>query len=393
MMSKAKIKLYLIPLILLAIVLLLYSINAIRFEENDDSLMLLFASGVYTGTPEFRLVFIHPIYGYLIKTFYNLFSTVEWYTIFFVVLSIVSFSILFKIINKTIRKKPLKIAAFALTFSLFCYTTTLLQFTHIAAICAISGCLQVKYGKQIWLGYILVFFGLLIRFEAALLCIILLAPLFATFSINHLPKISWKPLNILALLVVFTFTTEKFAYQTKKWKDFTTFNKLRGSLIGNPNATLANVDLSNTSVSSVAYKCVQENFTNEDQIGIQELNSITSNLNQKSFFSRINNINRLLHFKTLWIIYLIGLIIILNIKSENKKIAIAIQAIIFCCAFAYLSTKTAVKYRVFYTAFFAITISWPLAFKKGKFWQEIGLSCLILLVSVYWLKLPIIQLI
>ena len=42
----------------------------IRFEENDDIVMLLLASGNYTGELESTLIFIHPIYGVFLNILY-----------------------------------------------------------------------------------------------------------------------------------------------------------------------------------------------------------------------------------------------------------------------------------------------------------------------------------
>ena len=66
----------------------------IRFETNDDVVMLLLASGNITGTPEFFLVFINAIYGFLVSSLYKIFPFVEWYTLLFSFIHIVSISVL-----------------------------------------------------------------------------------------------------------------------------------------------------------------------------------------------------------------------------------------------------------------------------------------------------------
>ena len=43
----------------------------IRFQDNDDSLMCLIASGNYSGTPDAHLVFINYFYGLIVKIFYS----------------------------------------------------------------------------------------------------------------------------------------------------------------------------------------------------------------------------------------------------------------------------------------------------------------------------------
>ena len=56
-----------------------------RFEENDDVIMLLLASGNYTGNFESNLIFINPIYGGLVAFLYKSIKGIEWYTFLFIV--------------------------------------------------------------------------------------------------------------------------------------------------------------------------------------------------------------------------------------------------------------------------------------------------------------------
>ena len=77
----------------------------IRFEENDDITMLLFASGKYTGTPESHLVFINYIYGLFVSFLYSLTGKIEWYTILFAIIHIISLSVIvWSVITKNIKK-------------------------------------------------------------------------------------------------------------------------------------------------------------------------------------------------------------------------------------------------------------------------------------------------
>ncbi|MGB0165887.1 MAG: hypothetical protein ACPF8V_03430, partial [Luteibaculum sp.] len=57
-----------------------YFLGIIRFEQNDDVMMLLLASGAYTGEPEYRLVFMNPMLGHLLNALYQGKESIEWYT-------------------------------------------------------------------------------------------------------------------------------------------------------------------------------------------------------------------------------------------------------------------------------------------------------------------------
>ena len=84
------------------IFVLLAWIFSIRFETNDDVVMLMISSGAYSGTPDYHLVFINVIYGLLLKALYTIFPNMEWYTILFALLHIFSFSLIFWIYSKRI---------------------------------------------------------------------------------------------------------------------------------------------------------------------------------------------------------------------------------------------------------------------------------------------------
>lgn len=49
------------------LIIFLSLILPLRFEENDDVMILLFSSGNYTGQPENILVFMNIIYGSVLQ--------------------------------------------------------------------------------------------------------------------------------------------------------------------------------------------------------------------------------------------------------------------------------------------------------------------------------------
>ena len=155
----------------------------IRFEENDDVVMLLLASGNYTGNFESKLVFINPIYGFIVSGLYRNIKGVEWYTFLFIALHIISLSI---IIHKVISLK-LKIVlkgSLILFFSIIELNLIMyLQFTTVAMILSIAAVLLLNFDikRNFILSSILLFMAGLIRFEAALLILIFMTPNFVYF--------------------------------------------------------------------------------------------------------------------------------------------------------------------------------------------------------------------
>ena len=78
----------------IAYVALLASVLPIRYEENDDIMMAMIANGSYSGAPDYHLVYINVIYGYVLTLLYGWTSAVEWYTLSFMVLHVLSMSFL-----------------------------------------------------------------------------------------------------------------------------------------------------------------------------------------------------------------------------------------------------------------------------------------------------------
>ena len=111
----------------------------IRFEENDDVVMLLLASGNYTGSFESNLVFINPMYGSLVSMLYRFTTEVEWYSVLFVFFHLVSFSViihyLFSLKIKYKLKGSLVILLSVIELNLVMY----LQFTTVSILLTIAG--------------------------------------------------------------------------------------------------------------------------------------------------------------------------------------------------------------------------------------------------------------
>ena len=49
----------------------------LSFEENDDVVMAMIANGTYSGVPDFHLVYINVIYGYVLTLLYGLLPAIE----------------------------------------------------------------------------------------------------------------------------------------------------------------------------------------------------------------------------------------------------------------------------------------------------------------------------
>ena len=78
----------------IAFVAILSAVLPIRYEENDDIIMAMIANGSYSGMPDYHLVYINVLYGFVLTLLYGWTSAIEWYTLSFMVLHILSMSFL-----------------------------------------------------------------------------------------------------------------------------------------------------------------------------------------------------------------------------------------------------------------------------------------------------------
>lgn len=105
MQIKYKQKRYLMLLfcILLNIILftLVLSKNVSYFQTNDDYRMRLISSGLYTGDPEYQLVFIKSFIGFVLQFLYGINKTFPWYDWMTILgMFIPSTYILYQMVNK-----------------------------------------------------------------------------------------------------------------------------------------------------------------------------------------------------------------------------------------------------------------------------------------------------
>ena len=151
-----------------------------HYEENDDIVMCMIANGGLSGTPDGHLVFINALYGWIIAGLYRLTKIVEWYSLAFCILHILSMSVVIFIIIKDCKIRPLYKFLFVVFLYVFwIHIIIYFQFTTTAGLLCFSGCLALIQPSKKWriIGVCAVFVASLIRFHVAGLVGLLCAPL------------------------------------------------------------------------------------------------------------------------------------------------------------------------------------------------------------------------
>lgn len=323
----------------------------IRFEENDDVVMLLLASGNYTGHFESNLVFINPIYGFIVSGLYRLINGVEWYTFLFIALHIISLAI---IIHKVIFLK-LKIvlkASLILFFSIIELNLIMyLQFTTVAMILSIAAVLLLNFEnrRNFLVSSILLFLAGLIRFEAALLILMFMIPYFVYFIYVSKTYSRFFQLFILFLLILAPRFLSDLT-MSQKWKDYNEFNRLRTKVNDNLNADYSE-DIYRGVCSKEDYYLLKMFFPDPSSINSETLEQLIINIdNTKSFSKNIKNITmQILNYKHeffLLIMLLISLILF-NYHKKNNIYLLILYSFFLILILSYISIDGILKNRIF----------------------------------------------
>ena len=337
--------------------LILNALFSVNFEENDDVVMLLIASGKYGTAPDNHLVFINFMIGTLLNFFYNVFPEVEWYTLLLVVLNLVSFAFITKLVLGTAQTIRSKAILFLFLTAIFVYSSIALQFTRTAAIVAIAGVSLIYSSKHKYTGAILFVIGSLIRFEAAMLILLLSWPLFLPASKNIKAYFQRKEFKALACALLLTAIGEAVDYSyyrmDAEWKDYVAYNQVRGKINDNPNARLIDSITLPEEVAPNDYQLLLIALADPQSLTIEHLEKIHHAIGNKSFFQKLGNIKYIKRYDKFLLLFaaLSALFFLQNKENRMKNLFIIFT---FISLMAYITLDATLKGRVFFPALFGV---------------------------------------
>lgn len=375
----------------IVVFLFLAWILSIRFESNDDIVMLMISSGAYSGVPDYHLVFINVIYGLLLKSLYFIIPGLEWYTVLFCLLHIISFSLIFWIYSKRITTAFGQILLLLLLLVLQARFVVGLQFTTTAAITACAGlALYFERGKSFkFIGLFLFLIGSLIRFEAAMLCFGVYAPVML-FPLSGRIRSKRQLLNtglILSAILVLPMLARVVDAQVYKhnseWRYYVDYNRVRGALNDNPN--FANL-LNDNPICSVADINDLRNLGNfiADPVvlDLHAINHVKEVLDIKPFFDKSQNIKIWICFYVDTIVCILLLILLLMLERRvTYRWGLLFSGLSFFILLSWISLNATVKERVFLSAIVPLMLIIVLLITsyQKKIWKIIVSSVLYLL--------------
>ncbi len=346
----------LIFIFFILISILLNHLFSIKFETNDDPVMLLIASGKYSGNLDNHLVYINSVFGSLLNLLYSFYAGIEWYTISFVALNTLSISILAKLIFNSSYSVIFKIVLLLFLFSVFINYTVCLQFTRTASILAITGLSVIYNSKYKLFGVILFVFGFLIRFEAAILILLISLPLFipSTRNIKYLFFNKNSKALIFAILISIFCKAGDYIYYNinPDWNSYLEYDQIRQKINANPNAYNDDLKLPK-SISPVDYELLLSFHTNLSAINSNDLKKIYKSIDKIPLSQKIHTgIYRMLSYR--YFIFSLSLLTFFFFyQNKLKRPQILLMFFIFWGLFIYISLNATPHPRVFYPASFA----------------------------------------
>jgi len=163
------------------------------FGTNDDIVLKSFASGRYTGQPEYQLIYSTPLFGLLLQGLFRFLPNFDWYTF---VMFLSQVTAITAIMMSLLRKQPTSVRLLIIAVGVFIFPKFLfpMQFTGAAILLSMAGMtllfrqFEDRPTHYLYSGFALLTLGMAIRWEAGSLVVGIFAVplLLATWKSEHL---------------------------------------------------------------------------------------------------------------------------------------------------------------------------------------------------------------
>lgn len=328
----------------------------LTFEENDDVMMAMIANGSYSGTPDCHLVYINVIYGWVLMLLYSMTRAIEWYTLSFAVLHILSMSVLsYCILTTPNRATWEKVLWLLILYVLWARIIVALQFTTTAGLTALAGCVLLlrESKKARWTGVLFVIVAALIRFMAAGLVGVLMAPI-----IIYTYRLEWR--KYIAIVVMLTavvacrYTNGKIYDSDPEWKYYREYNKLRAQVNDDPNAKMLEPENLPEGIEWSDYEALLRFYPDPERIDLTAIRQLRAVVDNVSLREQIMNVHLLDQYVVeLCIILALLLMMIFTTGNRSKFTFLILYAVFMAVLMIYVSLDGILKNRVF------LCMLWP----------------------------------
>ena len=289
------------------------------FEENDDVMMAMIANGSYSGAPDYHLVYINVLYGMVLAGLYTLTRAIEWYTLSFAILHILSMTALsYCLITTPNRARWEKVLWLIVLYVLWARIIVALQFTTTAGLVCLAGCVLLlrESKKARWSGVALVIIAALIRFWAAGLVGLLMAPI-----IVYTYRLEWR--KYIAIVMMLTavvgcrITNQKIYDRDPEWKYYRTYNLLRAQLNDNPNAYKLRPSQLPENINWIDYQLLLRFTPDAEQIDLPAIRQLSAIVGDVPMRNQWQNLHRLDKY-AVEVVILMALLVLMILTTGNR---------------------------------------------------------------------------
>lgn len=320
------------------------------FEENDDVMMCMIANGTYSGTPDYHLVYINVIYGAVLAALYSLTTAIEWYTLSFAILHILSMSVIsYCILTTPNRARWERILWLIVLYVLWARIIIALQFTTTAGLICLAGCMLLlrERKRARWSGVLLVIIAALIRFMAAGLVGLLMAPI-----IVYTYRLNWR--KYIAVVVMLTAVVgcrvaNKAVYdRDPEWKYFREYNQLRAQLNDNPNAYRMTTAQLPEGIDPMDYQLLLRFIPDAEQIDLPAIRQLSAVVGAVPVKQQMRNLHRLDKYAVeIVILFALLVLMILTTGNRDKRLFLLLYTLFMMILIVHVSLDGFLKNRVF----------------------------------------------
>ena len=320
------------------------------YEENDDIVMAMIANGSYSGMPDCHLVFINVLYGYVMTCLYGWTTAVEWYTLSFAVLHIISMTVLvYCLMTKSNRSRWERILWLIVLYAIWARIIGAFQFTTTAGLVCLAGCMLLlrERWQMRWAGVALVIIGALIRYMAAGLIGLLMAPIILYTYRNEWRK--YIPVAVMMLAVVgCRIANQKIYDRDAEWRYYRSYNQLRAQLNDNPNAYTVQPEQLPAGVDSTDYQMLLRFIPDPEQIDLETIRTLRRTVGDVPFRQQMTNLHRMNRYAVeLCILMVLLVMMILTTGNKSKYIFLILYTLFVMALIIHVSLDGFLKNRVF----------------------------------------------
>ena len=321
-----------------------------QYEENDDIMMAMIANGTYSGTPDYHLVYINVIYGFVLAWLYGLNGAVEWYTWSFVVLHVVSMTMLvYCILTTPNRARWERVAWIGLLYVLWARIIIALQFTTTAGLTCLAGCVMLMRERRTerWVGAGWIVIAALVRFMAAGLVGVLMAPI-----IVYTLRTDWRryiPIVVMLCAVVGCRMANHAVYdRNPEWRYYREYNQLRAQLNDNPNAYTLRPEQLPEGIDWIDYQLLLRFIPDAEQIDLAAIRQLSATVGKVPVKRQLQNLHRMDKYAVeIAILAALLVMMILTTGNRSKYIFLIAYSLFIAGLTVHVSMDGFLKNRVF----------------------------------------------